>query len=180
METTINEIVQLSWLLVDIGVPITTPTRLYCDEKSVIQIARNLVFHEWTKHIDINCHTTRRKLQLRTMTLFFVFSSMQIVDFFTKSQIVQRFFFFWQILDVFYFFYVISFSSLLLIKPYFSFFFSSSSSLQISQSLLLVIYSLKMIFILVSLLQKLQRLMFVTMTLLRSCQLHYFKNMKSD
>ena len=94
METTINEIVQLSWLLVDIGVPITTPTRLYCDEKSVIQIARNLVFHEWTKHIDINCHTTRRKLQLRTMTLFFVFSSMQIVDFFTKSQIVQRFFFF--------------------------------------------------------------------------------------
>lgn len=56
--TTTNEIIWLRGLLADMRVPITTPTPLYCDNKSVIHIARNSVFHERTKHIDIDCHVT--------------------------------------------------------------------------------------------------------------------------
>lgn len=89
MATTTNEIVRLCWLLVDMGVPITTLTSLYCNNKSAIQITRNSVFHERTKDIDIDCHTTRQELQHGTIALSFVSSSMQIVDSFTKSQTVQ-------------------------------------------------------------------------------------------
>ena len=59
MATTTNEIIWLRWLLADMGVPITAPTSLHCNNKSVIQIACNSIFHEQTKHIDINCHTTQ-------------------------------------------------------------------------------------------------------------------------
>lgn len=89
MATTTNEIVWLCWLLVDMGVPITTLTSLYCNNKSAIQITRNSVFHERTKDIDIDCHTTWQELQRGTIALSFVSSSMQIVDSFTKSQTVQ-------------------------------------------------------------------------------------------
>lgn len=36
MATTTNKIVGLRWLLADMGIPITTPTFLYYDNKSVI------------------------------------------------------------------------------------------------------------------------------------------------
>nr|GEU50516.1 uncharacterized mitochondrial protein AtMg00810-like [Tanacetum cinerariifolium] len=45
MAVTTSEIVWLRWLLVDIGVHITSPTPLYCNNRSAIQIARNTVFH---------------------------------------------------------------------------------------------------------------------------------------
>jgi len=43
-------------------VPLFEPTLMYCDNKNVIQIAHNLVFHERTKHIEIDCHFTRHHL----------------------------------------------------------------------------------------------------------------------
>ena len=92
--STTNEIVWLHWLLNDMGVSLFTPTPLYCDNKSAIHIAHNYVFHERTKHIEIDCHTTRQHLQCGTIALPFVSSSMQFADFFTKSQTVQRFRFF--------------------------------------------------------------------------------------
>lgn len=41
------------------GVLITTPAPLYCDNKSAIHIARNSFFHEGTKNIEIDSHITR-------------------------------------------------------------------------------------------------------------------------
>ena len=94
MASTTNEIVWLRWLLADMGVTFSGPTPLYCDNKSAIQIAHNSVFHERTKHIEIDCHTTRQQLDRGTISLPFVTSSLQLADFFTKSQTVQRFRFF--------------------------------------------------------------------------------------
>ncbi|GJT04193.1 uncharacterized mitochondrial protein-like protein [Tanacetum coccineum] len=51
-----------------------------------IQIARNSVFHEHTKHIEINCHFTRHHLLAGTISLLFVPSALQIVDVFTKPR----------------------------------------------------------------------------------------------
>ena len=36
----------------DLGVSTSFATPLYCDNQSVIHIAHNDVFHEWTKHRD--------------------------------------------------------------------------------------------------------------------------------
>lgn len=91
MASTTCEIVWLRWLLADMGISLDQPTPLYCDNQSAIQIARNSVFHERTKHIEIDCHITRHHLQLGTITLPFVTSSLQIADMFTKAHSASRF-----------------------------------------------------------------------------------------
>jgi hypothetical protein len=73
------------------GVPLSEPTPMYCDNKSAIQIAHNSVFHERTKHIEIDCHFTRHHLQHDTITLPFISSSLQIADLFTKTHSIKRF-----------------------------------------------------------------------------------------
>ena len=50
------ELIWLRLLLQDLGVDCSTITKLHCDNRSAIQIAHNDVFHERTKHIEIDCH----------------------------------------------------------------------------------------------------------------------------
>ena len=53
------ELVWLRWLLADMDALQRTATPLYCDNCSAIYIAHNDVFHERTKHIEIDRHITR-------------------------------------------------------------------------------------------------------------------------
>ena len=92
MTSTTKEIVWLRWLLANMGVFLRHPTPMYCDNKSAIQIAHNSVFHERTKHIEIDCHLTRHHhFKHDTITLLFVSSSLQLTYFFTKLHYVFRF-----------------------------------------------------------------------------------------
>ena len=77
---------ELQWffyLLKDLGIEPCTAV-IYCDNTSAIKIAENPVFHERTKHIDIDCHIVRQKLQQGLIKLLSVSSSHQLVDCFTK------------------------------------------------------------------------------------------------
>ncbi|XP_035832453.1 ABC transporter C family member 4-like [Helianthus annuus] len=91
MALTTCEIVWLRWLLADMGINISQPTPLHCDNKSAMQIAKNSIFHERTKHIEIDCHFTRQHLQRGTISLPFVPSALQIADIFTKAQSTSQF-----------------------------------------------------------------------------------------
>ncbi|RVX06473.1 Retrovirus-related Pol polyprotein from transposon RE1 [Vitis vinifera] len=72
-------------LLKDLGVSTSFATPLYCDNQSAIHIAHNDVFHEWTKHIEIDCHFIRYHLVHGALKLFSVSSKDQLADIFTKS-----------------------------------------------------------------------------------------------
>lgn len=79
---------ELQWLVYlfeDLKITyIKTPT-IYCDNGSTLHIAANPVFHERTKHLDIDCHIVIAKANNGTMKLLLVSSTDQIADFFTKG-----------------------------------------------------------------------------------------------
>ena len=50
-----KEAIWLGRLVVDLGMKIEMP-ELHCDSQSAIQLAKNLVFHAKTKHIDVKYH----------------------------------------------------------------------------------------------------------------------------
>ena len=80
-----SELLWLRWFLKDLGVSTSSATPLYCDNQSVIHIAHNDVFHERTKHIEIDCHFIRYHLVHGTLKLISVSSKDQLADIFTKS-----------------------------------------------------------------------------------------------
>uniref|UniRef100_A0A2N9HTF2 Integrase catalytic domain-containing protein n=1 Tax=Fagus sylvatica TaxID=28930 RepID=A0A2N9HTF2_FAGSY len=88
---TTSELLWLRWLLQDLGVSTSSATPIYCDNRSAIQIARNDVFHERTKHIEIDCHLVRHHLLQGSLQLISVSSHDQLADIFTKSHPTGRF-----------------------------------------------------------------------------------------
>jgi len=58
MAKTIYEIVWIRGLLSDLGVQVEGPSKLFCDDDAALKLAANPVFHERTKHIEVDCHFT--------------------------------------------------------------------------------------------------------------------------
>lgn len=79
---------ELQWILYivnDLRVNCDRPPVIYCDNQSAIHIAANPVFHEHTKHLEIDCHFVREKVQDGTLKLLPIASKSQLADFFTKA-----------------------------------------------------------------------------------------------
>ena len=59
--------------------------RLYRDNHTVFHIVKNYVFHECTKHIEVDCHIVRQKvIDDKIIESRYIFSVNQLVDFLTK------------------------------------------------------------------------------------------------
>jgi hypothetical protein len=83
---TTSELLWLRWLLHDIEVSQTSNSPIFCDNRSAIHIVHNDVFHERTKHIEIDCHFVRHHLLQGTLRLCPIASADQLADVFTKAQ----------------------------------------------------------------------------------------------
>jgi len=78
------EITWLFALLQDFTILHPQPTLIFCESKVALHIAANLVFHKRTKHIDIDCHLLRDKIQQGLIPTMHITSQHQFANIFTK------------------------------------------------------------------------------------------------
>ncbi|KAL0312857.1 UNVERIFIED_CONTAM: Retrovirus-related Pol polyprotein from transposon RE2 [Sesamum radiatum] len=84
LAATICELHWISYILKDLGVDIVTPIPLFCDNKAILHIMANTVFHERTKHIEIDCHIVRDAYKDGFILPSHIKGTDQIADIFTK------------------------------------------------------------------------------------------------
>ena len=91
MASTCCEVTWLRTILHDLHVRQLAPTRLFCDNQAAIHIANNPVFHERTKHIEIDCHVVREKIQRGVVRTAYIGTKDQPADMFTKPLSTMQF-----------------------------------------------------------------------------------------
>ena len=84
MTGTCCELTWLRYLLRDLGLLHHESALLYCDNKAALHIAANPVFHERTRHIEMDCHYIRDKIQDGSIITRHVSSADQLADILTK------------------------------------------------------------------------------------------------
>uniref|UniRef100_A0A0A9DIZ1 Uncharacterized protein n=1 Tax=Arundo donax TaxID=35708 RepID=A0A0A9DIZ1_ARUDO len=72
LATATSVIVWLRWLLADFGISCDVPTPLLCDNTGTIQITKDPVKHELTKHIGVDASFTRSHCHQKTIALQYV------------------------------------------------------------------------------------------------------------
>ena len=65
----VGELVWLERLLGELDVKCSLPIHVHCDSQATVHFTKNPVFHERTKHIEIDCHFVRTKLHQGLITL---------------------------------------------------------------------------------------------------------------
>lgn len=69
MTSTLCEMVWLKNLRVDLGCSCSSPMKLSCDNQVAMHIAANPVFHERTRHIEVDCHFIHQQVQAKVFKL---------------------------------------------------------------------------------------------------------------
>ncbi|KAI3516445.1 hypothetical protein L1887_15360 [Cichorium endivia] len=91
MASTVSEILWMRWLLQELCAPCHGPTQLFCDNQAARHIANNPVFHERTKHVEMDCHFVRERVESKEIQPMKIDSQTQLADIFTKPLGAQRF-----------------------------------------------------------------------------------------
>lgn len=84
LAATTSELTWIVQLLRDFHVQISAPATIFCDNQAAIHIATNPIFHERTKHIELDCHFIRDKIVDGLIKLLPIRSHLQLADMFTK------------------------------------------------------------------------------------------------
>lgn len=86
-----SELQWLHYLFSDLGLLHTQPIPLYCDNQAAIHISENPVFHERTKHIELDCYFVRENILSGLLKPQHISSTNQLADVFTKPLGAEQF-----------------------------------------------------------------------------------------
>lgn len=85
------EVQWLHYLFKDLRITFSKSTSLYCDNQSAMYLVHNPVFHEQSKHIEIDFHLIHEKLESGIIKIFLICSTAQFADVFTKALVNPSF-----------------------------------------------------------------------------------------
>ena len=85
MVHTLYELMWIKHLLEELRFFVKLPMTMHCDNQTAIYVASNPMFHEWTKHIEVDCHITWEKVEDDVIATPYVSTSVQIANMFTKA-----------------------------------------------------------------------------------------------
>ena len=78
------ELLWLKQLVGEIGVKEEMPMKMYCDNKAAINISHNPVHHVRTKHVEVDKHFIKEKVEDGTICMVYVPTNKQVADVLTK------------------------------------------------------------------------------------------------
>ena len=84
MSSATCEAVWLKRIFEYIGEKQTKPTKVYCDNQSAVKLPHNPVYHERTKHIELQHHFIRENIESKKIKLIYCNTSDNVTDIFTK------------------------------------------------------------------------------------------------
>ncbi|KAI3688864.1 hypothetical protein L2E82_46759 [Cichorium intybus] len=79
------EVIWVLKILYDLGIKKMLPVMVFCDNESAIKLALNPVFHEKTKHFEVDVHFIREKVSKGIIKIIKISSENQHADILTKS-----------------------------------------------------------------------------------------------
>ncbi|CAL8151231.1 unnamed protein product [Prunus armeniaca] len=85
------ELLWIKHVLTKLGFKPKKPMKLYCDNIAAINIAHNPVQHDRTKHVEVDRHFIKERLEDKTLQFPFVKSEDQLADILTKAVSSQVF-----------------------------------------------------------------------------------------
>ncbi|KAA0040722.1 putative mitochondrial protein [Cucumis melo var. makuwa] len=91
MSLGICEKIWLQKVLSDLHQECETPLKLFCDNKAAISIANNPVQHDRTKHVEIDQHFIKERLDNGSICIPYIPSSQQVADVLTKGLLRPNF-----------------------------------------------------------------------------------------
>lgn len=90
MAVVVAEVVWLNGLLKEVSPSQFEKALIFSDSKAALQIAANPVFHERTKHIEIDCHFVRDKAKDGTIQMQHIGTAGQLADLMTKALSIKQ------------------------------------------------------------------------------------------
>ncbi|GJT98775.1 ribonuclease H-like domain-containing protein [Tanacetum coccineum] len=85
MASATSETIWVLKILKDLNLGNILPVNVFCDSQAAIKIAANPVFHERTKHLEIDLHFVRDKILSGVIKTQKISSANQVADIFTKG-----------------------------------------------------------------------------------------------
>ena len=81
----------LQKLLEELHITVEIPIKLYRDNKAAINISHNPVQHDKTKHIEVDRHFIKEKIEKEMICMTYIPTREQLADIFTKGLQKSRF-----------------------------------------------------------------------------------------